>query len=130
MPYLVLPSASRDLDRLCDRIFALDRTIRFAGVIDKMGNLIAGSMRKRGGWSHLSQRRTGASCTLSLPIGTQCSRTLTPSTGGSHLYAVRAGEDKKITSFPIGENLVLVSNDKKGAHGRTMGKILKLIAAD
>jgi hypothetical protein len=46
VPYLALPSASRDLDRLCDRIFALDRTIRFAGVIDKMGNLIAGSMRK------------------------------------------------------------------------------------
>jgi hypothetical protein len=37
---------------------------------------------------------------------------------------------KKFTSFPMGENLVLVSNDKKGAHGRAIGKILKLIAAD
>jgi len=46
VPYLALPSASRDRDRLCDRIFALDRTTRFASVIDKMGNLIAGSMRK------------------------------------------------------------------------------------
>jgi hypothetical protein len=48
----------------------------------------------------------------------------------SSIYAVRAGEDKKITSFPIGQNLVLVSNYKKGAHGRIIGKILKLIAAD
>jgi hypothetical protein len=39
VPYLALPSASRDLDRLCDRIFALDRTIRFAGVIDKMSKI-------------------------------------------------------------------------------------------
>jgi hypothetical protein len=78
----------------------------------------------------LDPKKDGASCTLRLPLGTRCSRTLTPSTGGSHLYAVTAGEDKKITSFLIGENLVLVSNDKKGAHGRTMGKILKLIAAD
>jgi hypothetical protein len=45
-------------------------------------------------------------------------------------HAVRAREDKKIMSFPMGENLVLVSNDKKRAHGRTIGKILKLIAAD
>ena len=50
---------------------------------------------------------------------------------GRVIYTLSEREKiKKITSFPIGENLVLVSNDKKGAHGRTMGKILKLIAAD
>jgi hypothetical protein len=111
------------------RFFALDRTIRFAGVIDKMSKISLQEACARGGRSHLIQRRTGASCTLRLPLGTRCNRTLIPSTGGSHLYAVRAGEDKKITSFPIGENLVLVSNDKKGAHGRIIGKILNLIAA-
>jgi hypothetical protein len=35
-----------DFDKLCDRIFAADRGIRFAGVIDKMGTLVAGGMRK------------------------------------------------------------------------------------
>jgi hypothetical protein len=35
-----------DFDKLCDQIFALEDDIRYAGVIDDMGALKAGGMRK------------------------------------------------------------------------------------
>lgn len=110
--------------------FALDRTIRFAGVIDKMSKISLQEACARGGRSHLIQRRTDASCTLRLPLERRCSRTLIPVRAGL-IYTLSEREKiKKITSFPIGEIFVLVSNDKKGTHGRIIGKILNLIAAD
>ena len=35
-----------DLNKLCERVFALNDDIRYAGVIDSTGTLIAGGMRK------------------------------------------------------------------------------------
>jgi hypothetical protein len=35
-----------DHDKLCERVFALNEDIRYAGVIDGTGTLIAGGMRK------------------------------------------------------------------------------------
>jgi hypothetical protein len=35
-----------DLNKLCERVFALNDDIRYAGVIDGTGTLIAGGMRK------------------------------------------------------------------------------------
>jgi hypothetical protein len=35
-----------DLNKLCERVFALNDDIRYAGVIDSTGALIAGGMRK------------------------------------------------------------------------------------
>jgi uncharacterized protein DUF6659 len=35
-----------DHDKLCERVFALNKDIRYAGVIDSTGTLVAGGMRK------------------------------------------------------------------------------------
>ncbi|AIF85243.1 hypothetical protein NTE_03214 [Candidatus Nitrososphaera evergladensis SR1] len=35
-----------DFAKICDQVFALDDDIRYAGVIDDMGALVAGGMRK------------------------------------------------------------------------------------
>jgi hypothetical protein len=35
-----------DLNKLCERVFALNDDIRYAGVIDSIGTLIAGGMRR------------------------------------------------------------------------------------
>jgi hypothetical protein len=35
-----------DLNKLCERVFALNDDIRYAGVIDSTGTLVAGGMRK------------------------------------------------------------------------------------
>jgi hypothetical protein len=35
-----------DLNKLCERVFALNDDIRYAGVIDSTGTLIAGGMRR------------------------------------------------------------------------------------
>jgi hypothetical protein len=35
-----------DLNKLCERVFALNEDIRYAGVIDSAGTLVAGGMRE------------------------------------------------------------------------------------
>ena len=35
------------LEKLCNDIFALNPNIRFAGIVNRMGTLVAGGMRKR-----------------------------------------------------------------------------------
>src|ERR671932_63059 len=41
-----MPANERYFQKLCESIFALSSGLRFVGVIDRMGKLVAGGMRK------------------------------------------------------------------------------------
>lgn len=114
-----------DYDKLCDRIFALDKGIRFAGVIDKMGNLVAGGMRK--GIEPLEPRQERRRLYLEFALRNAMRQDF-DSEYGRVIYTLSEREKIKITSFPMGEQLVLVSIDKGRPHAKIIKQVLKLVA--
>lgn len=115
---------SSDLEKLCDRIFASDRSIRFAGVIDKMGTLVAGGMRK--GIKPLEPREDRRRLYLEFALR-NAMRSEFDEKYGKTIYAMSEREKIKIASFPYGDSLILVSIEKKAHHDRVIAKILKLL---
>lgn len=113
-----------DLEELCDRIFAADRKIRFAGVIDKMGTLIAGGMRN--GIKPLEPREDRRRLYIEFALRSAM-RSEFDEKYGKTIYAMSEREKIKIVSFPYGEGLILVSIEKKAQHDRIITKILKLL---
>jgi hypothetical protein len=52
------------------------------------------------------------------------------STYGRTIYTLSERERIKIASFPMGEQLLLISIDKKGVHDKIIRKVLDLVSAD
>jgi hypothetical protein len=119
-----LGAATRDHEKLCDAIFALDKSIRFAGVIDKMGNLVAGGMKK--GIQPLEPKEERRKLYLEFALR-NAMRQEFDSKFGRVIYTLSEREKIKLTSFPMGDSLVLVSINKDGDHEKIIQQILKLV---
>ena len=113
-----------DHQKLCDTIFALDPSIRFAGVIDKMGNLVAGGMKE--GIKPLEPREERRKLYIEYALRNAMRRDF-DSKFGRVIYTLSEREKLKIASFPMGDNLILISIDKKGPHAKIIDRILKLL---
>ena len=120
-------AGSKDHEKLCDQIFAIHRTVRFAGVIDKMGNLVAGGMRK--GIQPLEPREDRRRLYIELALRNAMRQDFDREFGRT-IYSVSEREKLKIASFPMGEYLILISIDKKSPHSTIITRILKLINTD
>jgi hypothetical protein len=114
-----------DFDKLCDRIFAADRGIRFAGVIDKMGTLVAGGMRK--GVKPLEPREDRRKLYIEYALRSAM-RSDFDQEYGRVVYTMSEREKIKIASFAYGDHLILISIEKNADHSRIISKVLKLIA--
>lgn len=99
-----------DLDKLCDRIFAADKSIRFAGVIDKMGSLVAGGMRK--GIKPLEPRENRRKLYIEYALR-NAMRSEFDQEYGRVVYSMSEREKIKIATFPYDEYLVLISIEKR-----------------
>lgn len=117
-------AATRNHEKLCDAIFALDKSIRFAGVIDKMGNLVAGGMKK--GIQPLEPKEERRKLYLEFALR-NAMRQEFDSKFGRVIYTLSEREKIKLTSFPMGDSLVLVSINKDGDHEKIIQRILKLV---
>jgi len=113
-----------DLEKLCNRIFAADRNIRFVGAIDKMGTLVAGGMRK--GIKPLEPTEDRRRLYLEFALRSAM-RSEFDEKYGRTIYAMSEREKVKIASFPYEDHLILVSIEKKAQHDRIIAKILKLL---
>lgn len=113
-----------DLEKMCNRIFAADRNIRFVGAIDKMGTLVAGGMRK--GIKPLEPREDRRRLYLEFALRSAM-RSEFDEKYGRTIYAMSEREKIKIASFPYEDHLILVSIEKKAQHDRIIAKILKLL---
>ena len=112
-----------DLDKLCDRIFASDENIRFSGIIDKMGTLVAGGMRK--GIEPLEPREDRRKLYIEYALR-NAMRSEFDEEYGKTIYAMSEREKIKIATFPYGEYLILISIEKKAQHDKVIGKVLEL----
>lgn len=124
--FFALRSDSRNstYEKLCDRIFATDRNIRFAGIIDKMGGLVAGGMRK--GIEPLEPREERRRLYIDYALRNAMRQDF-DAEYGRVIYTLSERERIKIASFPMGDHLVLISIEKKAAHDKIIGKILKVL---
>jgi hypothetical protein len=113
-----------DLDKLCDRIFAADKSIRFAGVIDKMGSLVAGGMRR--GIKPLEPREDRRKLYIEYALR-NAMRSEFDQEYGRVVYSMSEREKIKIATFPYDEYLVLISIEKKAQHDKVIRKVLKLL---
>jgi hypothetical protein len=115
------------LQKLCDAIFALNPNIRFAGVVNNMGTLVAGGMRQ----SVKSMEDKGDSSTLYLESALRSEmRKDFDKEFGKTIYSFSEREKIKVASFPLhDDNLLRVSIEKQEQfHEKIIENILKLIS--
>lgn len=119
---MTLPES--DLEKLVDRIFAADKNIRFAGVIDRMGTLAAGGMRK--GIKPLEPREDRRKLYIEYALRNAMRSDFDPEYGRV-VYSMSEREKIKIATFPYEDYLILISIEKKAQHDKVIQKVLKLL---
>ena len=113
------------LDQLCNPIFALDSTIRFAGIINKMGKLVAGGMKQ--GLESMENNEKSLELYLEFVLKNEMNKDFDPEFGRT-IYSFSEREKIKLASFPLDDNYLLrVSIDKDGAHNKIIERILELL---
>jgi hypothetical protein len=111
-------------DDLCLRFLNLSGEIRFAGVIDRMGGLIAGGMKE--GIESLENEEESIKLYLGYAFNNAVRQDFDP-TFGKVLYTVSEREKLKLATFPFGENILLVSMSKQAPHLEIIDNILHIL---
>ncbi len=124
MSNLLLLELTDKYEKLCDRIFDADEVIRFAGVIDKMGNLVAGGMRK--GIESFEPKEDRRKLYIEFALRNAMRSDFDPEFG-KVIYTLSEREKLKIASFPLKEHLVLISIEKDSNHDKVIRKVLNLL---
>ena len=111
---------------LCDNVFSLSPSIRFAGVINKMGRLIAGGMRH--GLESLENKDDSLKLFVQFALRSRLRKDYDYVFGKS-IYNFTEREKIKLASFPLDDNLILrismVKEEKN--HDQIIQKILDSI---
>ena len=111
-------------DDLCIRFLDLSGEIRFAGVIDRTGGLIAGGMKE--GIESLENEDESIKLYLGYAFNNAVRQDSDP-TFGKVLYTVSEREKIKLATFPFGENILLVSMSKQAPHLEIIDNILHVL---
>ena len=113
-----------DLQKLCGKIFDLDGAIRFVGVIEKMGQLVAGGMRP--GVRAMEADTDKQKLYMEFALRNAMRHDFDPEFG-KLVYAFSEREKIKFATFPYGEHLILVSIEKRASHDKVIKAVLDLI---
>ena len=112
-------------EKLCDSIFALSPNIRFVGVIDRMGKLIAGGMRQ--GLKSMENKQDSSKLYLEFALRNEMRKEFDAEFGKT-IYSFSEREKIKLASFPLNDHLLRVSIEKIELHySKLIENILKLI---
>lgn len=110
-----------NLSELCNSIFEINEKIRFVGIIDQMGKLIGGDMKK--GLPSLEKNDGSIRLYLGYAINNILRRDF-DDIFGKVLYTFSERERIKLLTIPIDDNLLLVSMDKSTDHVELINKII------
>ncbi len=110
-----------NLSKLCNSIFEINEKIRFVGIIDQMGKLIGGDMKK--GLPSLEKNDGSIRLYLGYAINNILRRDF-DNVFGKVLYTFSERERIKLLTIPIDDNLLLVSMDKSTDHVELINKII------
>ncbi len=112
-------------EQLCDNIFELSSNIRFVGIINGMGDLVAGGMRE--GVRTMEDRENSSKLYLEFLLRSEM-RKDQDAEFGKTVYSFSEREKIKFAVFPLLRNhLLMVSMEKRESnHDGLIEKILNL----
>jgi len=113
-----------DLSVLCNSIFEVDENIRFVGIIDQMGKLVVGEMKK--GLPSLEREDGSIRLYLGYAINNILRRDF-DNVFGKVLYTFSEREKIKLLTVPMDNYLLLVSVDKLSDHVKLINKIMDVV---
>lgn len=118
-------SSHQRFEKICNDIFALSTTIRSAAVIDKMGKLVAGGMRK--GIKSMEDTENTQKLYVEFALRSVMREDFDEEFGKT-IYSFSEREKIKLASFPLDDKHILrVSIDKKEVHhDKIIENILKM----
>ena len=113
-----------DFSVLCNDIFGINEKIRFVGIIDQMGKLIAGDMKN--GLPSLERDDGSIRLYLGYAINNVLRRDF-DNVFGKVLYTFSEREKIKLLTVPMDNYLLLVSIDKLSDHVKLINKIMDVV---
>ncbi|MGH9998925.1 MAG: DUF6659 family protein [Nitrosopumilaceae archaeon] len=113
-----------DLESICKKVMDLDNKIRFVGIINEKGRLVAGGMRK--GVEPLENPKQSEILFMELALRVKMRKEFDGQMGPVK-FAMSYREKAVIMSFPIrNDNVLYVSTDTKLDFKNISSKILKI----
>jgi hypothetical protein len=104
-------STAGTFEELCNQIFALSSSIRFVGVINGMGDLVAGGMRE--GIQSMENNESSSKLYLEFVLRSEM-RKHQDAEFGKTIYSFSERERIKFAVFPLVQNhLLMVSMEKR-----------------
>ena len=110
--------------KLCDDVKALDNTIRFAGMINPRGRLVAGGMKE--GVETLESEKDDEMLYMELALRVRMRQEFDKQLGKVQ-FAMALREKALAMSFPIGEDVLYVVAESSASYGEIPNKILNII---
>jgi hypothetical protein len=114
------------LEKICNDIFALNPDIRFAGIVNKMGTLVAGGMRQS--VKPMEDEVDSSKLYLESALRSEMRKDFDKEFGKT-IYSFSEREKIKVASFPLqNDHLLRVSIEKQEkSHEKIIENILKII---
>ncbi len=111
--------------KICESILEFHSGIRFAGIIDKMGKLVAGGMRE----GLRSMEHDSAELYLEFALRSEMRKDFDKEFGKT-VYSYSVRENVKLASFPLWQSHVLrVSMEIKVPHNEIIKSTLKILSS-
>jgi hypothetical protein len=109
--------------KICESILEFHSGIRFAGIIDKMGKLVAGGLRE----GLRSMEHDSAELYLEFALRSEMRKDFDKEFGKT-VYSYSVRENVKLASFPLWQSHVLrISMEIKVPHNEIINATLKII---
>jgi hypothetical protein len=110
---------------ICESILEFHSGIRFAGIIDKMGKLVAGGMRE----GLRSMEHDSAELYLEFALRSEMRKDFDKEFGKT-VYSYSVRENVKLASFPLWQSHVLrISMERNVPHNEIINATLKIISS-
>lgn len=114
-----------DKDEICKQVLGLDSRIRFAGMINENGRLVAGGMRP--GFKSLEDSRDDEMLYMELVLRARMRKEFDKVLGPVK-FAMSYRDKLIIMSFPVNDNILLISVEKDIDFSKLPFKILDIVS--
>jgi hypothetical protein len=114
-----------DYEKICKKVMEMDPKIRFAGIINEKGRLFAGGMR--GGLRSLEDSKDDEMLYMELVLRAKMRREFDKVLGPVK-FAMSYREKVIIMSFPVNDNVLLLSTEKGIDFSEIPFKIMKILS--
>ena len=113
-----------DYDEMCRKVLSLDSRIRFCGLINENGRLVAGGMKN--GFKSLEDSRDDEMLYMELVLRAKMRKEFDKVLGPVE-FAMSYRDKLIIMSFPVDNNILLVSSEKGIDFSKIPFDIIKII---